>query len=47
MTWKAHGIGAAASTKQALNQTARGLIERKKVHIAPADKIFYFRKLDR
>jgi hypothetical protein len=46
MIWKAHG--AAASTKQALNQmAARGLIERKKVHIAPADKIFYFRKLDR
>jgi hypothetical protein len=48
MIWKTHGIGAAASTKQALNQMAfQGLIERKKVHIAPNYKIFYFRKPDR
>jgi predicted transcriptional regulator len=44
LKWKAHGIAAAASTKQALNKIAtRGLIERKKVHVAPAGKIFYFR----
>jgi hypothetical protein len=43
--WKSHGIGAVESTKQALNQlVARGLIERKKIYIAPTDKIFYFRR---
>jgi hypothetical protein len=48
MIWKSHGIGAMESTKQALNQmAARGLIERKKVYIAPTDKISYFRKPDR
>ena len=46
--WKSHGIGAATSTKQALNRmAAQGVIERKKVHIAYADKVTYFRKPDR
>ena len=46
--WKSHGIGAVESTKQALNQmAAQGMIEHKKVYIAPNDKSFYFRNPDR